>query len=131
MIFPHLPVKNVAASTAFYEALGFTRNAQFSDERVASMVVNEYIVVMLMDEPRWKEFTPKTIPDAKTTAEVMLAFSAESREEVDALYEKGLAAGGSQGGEPQDHGFMFSRGLEDPDGHTIEFVWMDPAMIQR
>jgi len=130
MIFPNLPVKDVAASTAFYEALGFTKNAQFSDERTASMVVDEHIVIMLLEESRWKEFTSKAIPDARTTAEVMLAFSAESKDEVNDLYARGLAAGGSEGGAPQDHGFMMSKSLQDPDGHTIEFVWMDPAAIQ-
>ncbi|MGB3327350.1 MAG: VOC family protein [Thermomicrobiales bacterium] len=130
MIFPNLPVKDIAASTAFYEALGFTKNAQFSDERTSSMVVSEAIVIMLLEESRWKEFTTKTIPDAKTTSEIMLALSADSKEEVDDLYTKGLAAGGSEGNPPQDHGFMVSKSLQDPDGHILEFVWMDPAAVQ-
>jgi len=130
MIFVNLPVKDVAASTAFYEALGFTKNAQFSDERTASLVVSEHIVIMVLHESRWQEFTSKVIPDAKTAAEVMLALSADSKDEVDDLYTRGLAAGGSEGNPPQDHGFMLSKSLQDPDGHILEFVWMDPAMVQ-
>lgn len=130
MIFPNLPVKDIAVSTAFYEALGFEKNPQFSDERTSSMVVAENIVIMLLEESRWKDFTSKTIADAKTTSEIMLAISAESKEEVDDLYAKGLAAGGSEGNPPQDHGFMMSKSLQDPDGHIFEFVWMDPAAIQ-
>lgn len=130
MIFPNLPVKDIAVSTAFYEALGFEKNPQFSDERTSSMVVAENIVIMLLEESRWKDFTSKTIADAKTTSEIMLAISAESKEEVDDLYAKGLAAGGSEGNPPQDLGFMMSKSLQDPDGHIFEFVWMDPAAIQ-
>lgn len=130
MIFPNLPVKDVAASTAFYEALGFTKNPQFSDEHTASLVVDEHIVFMLLEESRWKAFTAKAIPDARTTSEVMLALSAESRQEVDDLYARGLAAGGSAGNPPQDHGFMYGKSLQDPDGHILEFVWMDPAMVE-
>lgn len=130
MIFPNLPVKDIAVSTAFYEALGFTKNLQFSDERASSMVVADNIVIMLLDESRWKDFTSKAIPDAKATCEVMLAISAESREEVDAFYEKGLAAGGSEGNAPQDHGFMYGKSLQDPDGHILEFFWMDPSAVE-
>ncbi|MGC4105275.1 MAG: VOC family protein [Thermomicrobiales bacterium] len=130
MIFPNLPVKDIAASVAFYEALGFTKNAQFSDENTASMVVDEHIVIMLLHESRWKDFTTKAIPDAHATCEVMLAFSTESKDEVDALYTKGLAAGGAEGNPPQDHGFMYGKSVEDPDGHILEFFWMDPATVQ-
>lgn len=130
MIFPNLPVKDIARSTSFYEALGFTKNAQFSDERASSMVVAENIVIMLLEESRWKDFTSKAIPDARTTCEVMLAVSAESKDEVNDLYAKGLAAGGSEGNAPQDHGFMMSKSLQDPDGHILEFFWMDPAVIE-
>ncbi|MGC4192027.1 MAG: VOC family protein [Thermomicrobiales bacterium] len=130
MIFPNLPVKDVAASTAFYEALGFTKNAQFSDDRTASMVVDEHIVIMLLEESRWKEFTTKAIPDGKTSSEVMIALSAESKDEVDGFYTKGLAAGGSEGNPLQDLGFMYGKSVQDPDGHILEFVWMDPAVVQ-
>lgn len=130
MIFPNLPVKDIAASTAFYEGLGFTKNPQFSDERTSSIVIADNIVIMLLEESRWKDFTSRPIPDAKTTCGVMLAISADSREEVDAFYDKGLAAGGSEGNAPQDHGFMYGKSLQDPDGHILEFVWMDPSAIE-
>jgi predicted lactoylglutathione lyase len=46
MIFANLPVSDLRASMAFYEALGFKNNPQFSDETAACMVWSETIHVM-------------------------------------------------------------------------------------
>jgi predicted lactoylglutathione lyase len=85
---------------------------------------------MLHTREKYAVFTKKEIVDSKRNSEVLLALSAESREKVDEMVEKAVAAGGSVTGETQDHGFMYGRAFEDLDGHTWEVVWMDPAAVQ-
>lgn len=132
MLFVNLPVSNLARARAFYEAVGFTQNKQFSDENTNCMVLSETISVMIMTHARWKTFTTKQIPDARGSAQVMLALTRESRTAVDATVEAGTRAGGKPDPSPaQDHGFMYGRSLEDPDGHVWEYVWMDPAAIAQ
>ena len=129
MIFVNLPVTNLAASIAFYEALGFTNNPHFTDETAACMVWSEAIHVMLLTHAKWRVFTDRPIPPA-TSSEVMLALSCDSRDGVDALNQAAAAHGGTADINPvQDHGFMYSRNLADPDGHVWEMMWMDPAAI--
>lgn len=129
-IFVNLPVAELARSIAFYKAMGATQNPQFSDETAAAMVFSDAINVMLLTHDYFRTFTPKTIADARTSSEVLLALSAESREAVDATVEAGAGRGGRADPAPQqDHGFMYLRTLEDPDGHIWEIMWMDPAAI--
>lgn len=132
MIFVNLPVSDLAASRSFFTELGFSINAQFSDDHTASVVISDSIVVMLLDRPRFQEFTPdgKEVVDAAKSTEVLIALSAESREKVDELTDKALAAGGSSAKEAQDHGSMYGRSFQDLDGHVWEVMWMDPAMVQ-
>ena len=130
MIFPNLPVADVTRSREFYTALGFTPNEQFSDENTVSMVVSDAIVIMLMTKARFADFTKKQIADALTTTQVINALGVESRDDVDRLADAALGAGGTVGGETQDHGFMYGRSIDDPDGHRWEFVWMDPSAVQ-
>ncbi|MBW0102588.1 VOC family protein [Pseudonocardia sp. KRD291] len=129
MIFVNLPVANVSASRDFYTAMGFTINEQFSDENTASVVISDAIVAMVMTRSRFADFTKKQIVDAHTSSEVINALGVESRDEVDRLADAALAAGGTVGGDTQDHGFMYGRSIDDPDGHCWEFVWMDPSAI--
>ena len=130
MIFVNLPVSDLDAAKAFYSALGFTLNEQFSDERTASFVVSDAIVVMVMAEDRFREFTEQPgVADPRTAREVINAFGVESRDDVDRLIDAGLAAGGTLSGKTEDHGFMYGRGIDDPDGHHLEFVWMDAAAL--
>ena len=129
-IFLNLPTADLAGSKAFYAGLGFTLNEQFSDENTASFVVSDAITVMVMTEGRFGEFTKQPAPAVASTArEALFAISADSREDVDRIADAGLAAGGSQGGDTQDHGFMYGRSVDDPDGHRWEFVWMDPSAV--
>ena len=94
------------------------------------MVFSETIHTMLMTHDKFRQFTPKPIADAKAASEVLVCVSADSREEVDAVVEKAAAAGGrADPGPKQDHGFMYGRGFEDPDGHIWEVMWMDPAAV--
>ena len=130
MIFVNLPVKSVEASRRFFGALGFTFNAQFSDETTASMVVEENIVVMLLEEARFRTFITGDIADNAKGKELLIALSAGSRAEVEETKAKALAAGAKTWMPPQDHGFMYGDSFLDLDGHVWEVVWMDPAAVQ-
>lgn len=127
MIFVNLPVKDLAKSMAFFEALGFSFNPQFSDETGACMVISDTIFAMLLSHEKFAGFSPKPIADTDKTTEVLIALSRDDREAVDAIVEAALAAGGSTFSEPQDHGFMYGRAFRDLDGHVWEAFWMDPA----
>jgi hypothetical protein len=100
----------------------------FSDETTACMVVSDAINVMLLTHERFAGFTPRGIPDAHRTAQVLLALSQDSRSGVDAITGKAAGAGGTADPNPrQDLGFMYGRSYADPDGHIWEAFWMDPA----
>lgn len=128
MIFVNLPVSDLARATAFYEAIGATKNPQFSDATASCMVLSETIYVMLLTHDKYRQFTPKMIADAKTTSQVLLCLSADSRADVDATVSKAKAAGGAADpGPTQDYGVMYGRSFEDLDGHHWEVMWMDVA----
>ena len=125
MIFINLPVIDLAASMAFYDALGFKNNPKFTDATAACMVWSETIHVMLLTHEKWRTFTDRPIPP-KTSSEVMLALTCDSREAVDEMNELAAANGGEADINPvQDMGFMYNRNLADPDGHIWEMFWMD------
>ena len=128
MIFVNLPVTDLATSVAFYEAVGATKNPQFSDDTAACMVFSETIYAMLLTHDKYKQFTSKTIADTRTSSAVILTLSQDSRADVDAVVEKARAAGGTPDPSPiDDLGFMYGRGFEDRDGHLWGIMWMDPA----
>jgi predicted lactoylglutathione lyase len=128
LIFVNLPVTDLKRATAFYEAIGATKNPQFSDDTASCMVFSETIHAMLLTHDKFRQFTLKAIADARKVSEVLIAISADSRNGVDALVDKANQAGGKgDPGPKQDHGFMYGRSLEDPDGHIWEVVWMDVA----
>jgi uncharacterized protein len=127
MIFISLPVTDLAASTTFYKALGFTHNAQFSDATAANLVWSEQISLMLLTHEKWGTFTTRPIPPS-TSSEVGLSLSVDSREAVDAMNEAAAKHGGKADINPvQDHGFMYGRDMLDPDGHVWGAMWMDPT----
>src|SRR5690606_11925824 len=114
----------------FYEAVGFTNNPMFTNEQAAAMAWSEEIVVMLLRHDFWKTFTPKAIPDAHETAQVLLALSHDSKESVEAIVDRARAAGGKPDPTPkQDLGFMYGRSFEDPDGHIWENAFMDMSAL--
>lgn len=128
-IFISLPVTDLAASTAFYKALGFRQNAQFSDDTAACMAWSEAIQVMLITHAKWRTFTQRPFPPAGTSGH-MLSLAMDSREAVDAMNRAAAAHGGQADANPaEDLGFMYSRDLADPDGHLWAAVWMDPAAM--
>lgn len=125
-IFISLPVADLAASIAFYRALGFEPNPTFSDETAAAMVWSESIHVMLLTHARWRTFTQRPLPPDGTIG-LMLSLSMDSRDAVDATNRAAAAHGGrADANPPEDRGFMYSRDLADPDGHLWGIVWMDP-----
>ncbi|MEU6404379.1 VOC family protein [Streptomyces sp. NPDC046985] len=130
MIFVNLATADVAAAKEFFTQLGFSLNPQFTTDQSACVVISDTIVVMLLGKEHYAGFTKKEIADSTRTSEVLLCLSAESREKVDELVDRALAAGGSASGETQDYGHMYGRAFDDLDGHTWEVMWMDPAAVQ-
>lgn len=129
MIFISLPVSDLDRSIVFYKSLGFENNAQFTDESAACMVWSDAISIMLLTHEKWKTFTDRPIP-ASSSSEMMLAFSCESREAVDAMNSAAANNGGVGDINPiQDMGFMYGRDFLDPDGHALGAMWMDPAAM--
>lgn len=130
-IFINLPVTDLARSIAFYEALGFTKNAAFSDDTAACMVLSDIISVMLITHAKWATFTKRPIPSSKSS-EVSLCFSCGSKDEVNHLTATAARFGGTSDVNPaQDHGFMYGRSFTDPDGHLWEPMWMDSAAMPQ
>lgn len=127
-IFVNLPVKDLNKSKAFFAALGYTFNPQFTNDDAACMIIAENsIYAMLLTEKFFKTFIDKPIANAHDTTEVLNCLSCDSREEVDTLVAKALAAGGKAPRAPQDHGFMYAHGFEDLDGHIWELAYMRGA----
>ena len=129
-IFVNLAVKDLPKSKAFFSALGYSFNPQFTNDDAACMVISDTIYTMLLTEPFFKKFTSKELVDAKKSTEAIVCLSAESRAAVEEIVRKAVAAGGRIYNEPQDHGFMYCHGFEDIDGHQWEFAFMDPGHVQ-
>lgn len=130
MIFVNLPVRDLAASTAFYEALGGTVNPQFSDDTATSIMLSDTIFVMLLTHEKYKSFTTRPIGDARAETQALYALNVDSREDVDTAVDRLVAAKGRADPNPaQDLGFMFSRSVEDPDGYVWELFWMDMSAM--
>jgi predicted lactoylglutathione lyase len=130
-IFVNLPVKNLDKTKEFFSKLGYTFNAQFTDDKAASLVISEDIYAMLITEAFFKTFIPnKEISDTSKAKEVLIALSTDTKQQVDEMVDKAIAAGGKQFRNPEDHGFMYARSFEDLDGHVWEVFWMDPGHIQ-
>jgi hypothetical protein len=130
MIFVNLPVKDIAASTRFYEALGCVKNEQFSDEKSASMAWSDSVVFQLLTREYFSTFVTKPVADAQQAVGMLIALSRDSREDVDSIVEAAAAAGGKADVRPaQDMGFMYLRSFEDPDGHVFEPAWMNMSAV--
>ena len=130
-IFVNLPVKNLARSIEFFTRLGYQFNPQFTDEKATCMIVSEGIYVMLLVEEFFKTFTPKQICDTTLSTEVLICLSCESRDAVDALVRKAVAAGASTPTPPRDMGFMYGHGYQDLDGHLWELFHMDMNVMPK
>jgi len=130
MIFVNLPVADLPKSMAFYEAIGFTNNPQFTDHTAACMVLTDAIYVMLLTHPKFAEFTTREIADSHKTAQMLLALSCDDRAGVDQITGAALANGGSLAHDVEDLGFMYSTGFFDPDGHGWGPFFMDMASFE-
>lgn len=126
-LFVNLPVKDLPRSVAFFSDLGFTFNPSFTDENATCMIVNDHACVMLLVEKYFRSFITKDVASTVTGAETIVSYSVDSREEVDRAASTALTSGGAPSGEALDHGFMYTRSFQDPDGHLWEVFWMDPA----
>ena len=128
-VFINLPVKDLTKSMDFFTGLGYSFNAQFTDEKAACMVISDNIFVMLLTEGYFKTFTKKSVSNAKQATEVMIALDADSREDVQRIIAKAKESGAAIYAEPQDHGWMYQHSFADLDGHQWEFVYMDESKI--
>ncbi|WP_315775953.1 MULTISPECIES: VOC family protein [unclassified Bradyrhizobium] len=128
MILVNFPVRDLAASTAFYIALGGAVNSQFSGESSTSLMFTNTIGVMLLTHDQYREFTKRPIGDARRESQAMFALTVADRDAVDATLTRAVAAGGRADPNPaQDLGFMYNRHIEDPDGYVWEIVWMNSS----
>lgn len=128
-IFVNLPVADVAASTAFYEAMGMTKDVKFSNANASAMVWSDAIRFMLLAHPFYSTFTAKPIGDAHTTSAALLCLTCEDREAVDRIAAAALAAGGRELHGAEDHGFMYGRAFDDLDGHSFQVMYLDVAAM--
>jgi predicted lactoylglutathione lyase len=129
-IFVNLPVRDLKRSVEFFTRLGFTFNAQFTDEKGTCMIVSELAYVMLLVEERFRDFTTRAICDTATHTEALFCVSAPSRAAVDEMVNTAVAAGGKHALAPQDHGFMYGWSFYDLDGHHWEVIFMEPSHVQ-
>jgi uncharacterized protein len=129
MIFVNLPVTDLPRSRAFYEALGFSINEQFSDETAACVVVSETIYLMILTRAKFASFATLPVGDPARTCSALIALSCDDKAAVDAFAAAARSAGGSEPKALSDLGFMYQRTIADPDGNTFEPFWMDPAAV--
>ena len=130
-IFVNLPVKDLNKSIEFFTSLGYSFNPQFTNEQGASLVISDNIFFMLLTEPFFKSFIKKEIADATKVAETINCISVDSREAVDEIVRKAVAAGATVPNDKQDYGWMYGHGFQDLDGHLWEFTYMDMSAIPQ
>ena len=128
-IFVNLPVKDLNKSIEFFTSLGYSFNPQFTNEQGASLVISDNIFFMLLTEPFFKSFIKKEVADATKVAETINCISVDSREAVDEMVRKAVAAGATVPNEKQDYGWMYGHGFQDLDGHLWEFAYMDMSAV--
>ena len=129
-LFVNIPVSDLQRSVTFFEALGFTFNAQFTDATATAMLVGEDAYFMLLTKEKFASFAKRPLGDASTTTSALYALGVESRAAVDEMVNRAVANGGSHALDPQDHGFMYGWSFYDPAGHHWEVFWMDPSVVQ-
>lgn len=131
-MFVNLPVTDLERAKAFYTALGFTLNPQFTDHNAACVIVeDDHSYFMLLVREFFQTFTSKPIADPRVTVSTATSIYLDSREAVDATIAQGVAAGGSEDQPVQDFGFMYQRQLTDPDGNHLEFGYFDQAAVEQ
>ncbi|HEX2252614.1 MAG TPA: VOC family protein [Thermoanaerobaculia bacterium] len=130
-IFVNLPVADLDRSMTFFRQLGYRFDTRFCDDTAACVVISDDIHAMLLTHAKFRQFSPNAICDAREATEVLVCLSCDSREQVDEMVAKAVAAGGNTYNPPQDHGWMYGHGFQDPDGHIWELAWMDESAIPQ
>jgi predicted lactoylglutathione lyase len=131
-MFVNLPVTDLERAKAFYTAIGFTINPLFTDHNAACVVVEDgHNYFMILTREFFQSQTQLPIGDPAVNPTAGTAIFLDSREAVDAAVAAGVAAGGSEPQAPSDYGFMYQRGLTDPDGNVVDFGWMDPVAVEQ
>lgn len=130
-IFVNIPVADLERSKAFYQAIGFSLNLNFADDTACCVVISDTIYLMILTHPRFEGFATLPRADTRKTTSVMLALSCDDRAAVDRVTEAAIAAGGTEPKAFDDHGFMYTRTFQDPDGNVFEPFWMDPAVAKQ
>ncbi|MFD4958211.1 VOC family protein [Microbacterium sp. NPDC058389] len=130
-IFVNIQTSDLERSKAFYTALGASINPQFTDENAACIVWDDNVYFMAVTEAYFATFTDKQVVPSRGQAQVLIALSRDSREDVDKAIAAGVAAGGVEPTEAKDYGFMYSRDLDDPDGNGVEFFFMEPQAVEQ
>jgi len=130
-IFLTLPVADLPKSVAFFKALGFQHNPQFSDDTAACIVINDSTCVMLGTHEKFRSFTPKAVCDTSQAVEVLISLSCDTRERVDELVAKALANGATTYDQPEDLGFMYSHSFVDLDGHGWGVLHLKAAQTEQ
>ena len=127
MVFPNYAVADIGRATGFYEALGFSKNPDFSDETTSCMVVSDQVAIMLLEHEKFDEVLVGGQQRAgRGTLENLLAMLLGSRDEVDAFASAGTAAGGTLSKPVEENEWgMYGGQLTDPDGHIIDFFFME------
>ncbi len=128
-IFVSIPTTDLDRAKTFYTALGFTINPLFTDDNGACIELGDHQFLMVVTRDFFATMTAKNIVDPRTHAQVGINLTRDSRDDVDAIVAKGLAAGGTEPRPAQDYGFMYSRDLDDPDGNNVGFLYMEPAAV--
>src|SRR5690606_10887558 len=106
-LFVNVPVADVQRSIAFFEALGFGFNPHFTDATATCMLVGADAYFMLLERERFATFTKRPVGDPTASTVALYAIGVESREAVDEMVRRAVAAGGLHAIDPQDHGFMY------------------------
>jgi uncharacterized protein len=131
-LYINLPVENLEKSIEFYTAIGFTQNLAFTDENASAMNYGDEFTIMLLTHGFIANYIgSKKIANAHETTELLSALQFDSREAVDAFFDKAIAAWGKKTIDTYDHGFMYGRDFEDPDGHIWEAFWMDISQMPK
>ncbi len=128
-VYINLPVADLAKSRHFYQGLGYEINEAFSNETAACVVLSPHIYFMIMQKDRFATFAPQPVADANASTSVLIALDLPERAMVDEMVDKVIKHGGRDNGLPQEYDFMFSRSISDPDGHVIEYFWMDASAM--
>jgi len=128
-LFVNLAVRDLKKSMNFFTKLGFEFNPKFTDDKAACMIISEEAFLMILAEPFFKTFTQKALCDTSSHTESLICISCNSRDEVNEMVNKAIAAGGKHAKDPMDHGFMYGWSFYDLDGHHWEVMWMNPSAV--